>query len=615
MHVEIAEMLEKTGDLAGAEEKLRATVRWSQDPDLVREWLRVLAASGRREEVQAELSRPSTEGAKDPDAVVLLLAMLHETVPAETWFATANLAWPGLCDQGNFAQAAGVLLLMADHVAEQKNFAAATLIARIAGSKPREAANDSKSLLSYERLQATALLREASFLAACEVPWRAGSNLKHLADLPPGLARGFEERRRAVEEAARLGTEADLERRREGFEFPADVTLAGALERAAGIDVKRDGAFAQLRLPDGREWTVRADLPNSAGRFDPFRRCLRFEEVVAAPDVALLFPEGDLFLGRDALLGDGLYLSPARPAALEPCRFGLPFDRANSITDAASFSEQPDGSFNVALGFPGGYGFVGGAMRDGDRWLPLGHCLLTLPDWSLYVGKTFEERPVDGARLLVDGSAEFWADGKLVEVVTRDDDFANDRFEVRMRDGDSIEYFDRRTGIRLEWDNITLFSSGVDTARLAAWQQSEEQRREREAVAARWAAEERERKRQREEEMAAHQRWIDEQNARIRAERIAQGLPPDVEETPSRSRIEAFNFHDTLNGGGPSDLCVRCKGAGENYVWGDVKQQVVWRNAGATPGGWVDATIHTSGHMEMCTLCDGTGIRWGAQQR
>ncbi|MBL8840690.1 MAG: hypothetical protein JNL90_04070 [Planctomycetes bacterium] len=605
LHVQVAECHEKVGDLEAAEAELFRTVRFSQDPAIARWWLRVVEARGRRAAVQQELSR--TEQGKDPAIVLPLLLLLQATVDAETWKSTANAAWFGLAGQGNYPETAAVLLLLADFHAEQKSPGESAMMARIASRYLRDAQADPKRLLSWERLQAASLLREARFLVDYGMPWRAGAKLARLADLPPGLAPGFAEERREVEAAAQRGTSADLERRREGFEFPADVTLASALARAKGVTVEPRGELMAVRLPDGREWTVRVDFPNSAGRFDPFRRCLRFEGVVAAPDVALLYPDGDLFLGRDALLGDGLYLSAVRPAALEPCRFGLPFDRANAITDATSFRQQADGSFRVALDFAGGCGFVGNAMRDGDRWLPLGHCLLTLPDWSLYVGKTFEGRPVDGARLLVDGSAEFWSEGQRVEVARRDGSFGNDRFEVRLRDGDEVEYFDRKTGARIAWDNLTYFDTDVDLERLAQWRQSEVQRREREALMEKWAAEERERQRQREAETAELRRSIDEENARLRAERVAQGLSPDFE-------VPGFDFQGMLDSGGRDDLCVRCNGAGQNYVWGGAQQQLVWRERGASPGGWVDATVHTSGHMAICTLCDGTGIRWGAQR-
>ncbi len=615
LHLQIAECHEKVGDFAAAEEQLFSAVRWSQEPTVARWWLRMVEAGGRRSAVQAELTQAAHE--KDPAIVLPLLLLLQATVDAETWKATANSAWFGLAGQGNYPETAAVLLLMADFHAEQESYGDAAMMARIASRYLRGAAADPKRLISYEQLQAAALLREARFLIDHEMPWRAGAKLAQLARLPPGLsagtAAGFEQERREVEAAAQRGTLADLERRREGLEFPADVTLAAALARAKGVTVEPRGGLTAVRLPDGREWTIRVDFPNSAGRFDPFRRCLRFEGVVAAPDVALLFPDGDLFLGRDALLGDGLYLSAGRPATLEPCRFGLPFDRANAIAKASEFSEQADGSFLVALGFPGGCGFVGNAMRDGERWLPLGHGLLTLPDWSLYVGKTFEGRPVDGARLLVDGSAEIWSDGQLVQVIQRDGTYGNERFELLVQDGDDVVYFDRKTGARIAWDNLTYLTTAVDLQSLAAWRQSEEQRREREAITARWAAEERERQQQRAAESADLQRWIDEQNERLRAERIAQGLSPDGTAPGSASSLQDFDFQGMLDGG-RDDLCVRCNGAGENYVWGGVQQQLVWRESGASPGGWVDGTVHTSGHMAPCTLCDGTGIRWGAQR-
>lgn len=610
LHVQVAECHEKVGDLEAAEAELFRTLRWSQDPAIARWWLRVVDARGRRATVQQELSR--TEQGKDPAIVLPLLLLLQATIDAETWKATANAAWYGLAQQGNYPETAAVLLLMADFHAEQESFGESAMMARIASRYLRAAETDPKRLISCKRLQAASLLREARFLVAYDVPWLAGAKLKQLEKLPPGLAPGFEAERREVEAAAQRGTLADLERRREGFEFPADVTLASALARAKGVTIEPRGDLAAVRLPDGREWTIRADFPNSVGTFDPFRRCLRFEGVVASPDVALLYPNGDLFLGADALQGDGLYLSAARPAALEPCRFGLPLARANAVVKSASFSQQPDGSYLVALDFAGSCGFVGNAMRDGERWLPLGHGLMTLPDWSLFVGKTFEGRPVDGARMRVDGAAEFWSDGRLVEVATCDGEFGNDRFEARVRDGDEVEYFDRKTGARVAFDRLTFLDTGVDLERLAAWRQSEEQRREREAILARWAAEEAERQRQREEEAAAHQRWIDEQNAELRAERIAQGLPPDGEE--GRQSYEAFDFEGMLDGPSDADLCVRCNGAGQNYVWGGAQQQLVWRESGATPGGWVDATVHTSGHMAPCTLCDGTGLRWSAQR-
>ncbi len=279
-----------------------------------------------------------------------------------------------------------------------------------------------------------------------------------------------------------------------------------------------------MTLPDGRRFTIGADVDTASGTLDPFRRCMRLKGVLADDEEALLFDNGDLFLGDESFDGSGLYHSATRPAAIGPTRFGVPMERANAVATSAVFSPTGDGSHNVALTFADSVGFVGAARQDGELWRPLGYGLMTLPEIGRFAGKLADGRPQEGCLLRNEGFVEFWDGGKLARTVDGDGVHESPRAALVATDDDTIEYFDRSSGVTILWDRLSFLDTRVDHDRLAQWRASEVQRREREEIRARWAAEDEQRRAQREADQAAHQKEIDEYNAQVRAERLAAGL-------------------------------------------------------------------------------------------
>lgn len=573
-----------------------------RDPDATRSWKRLAVFTETLDDALRAAEREDP-AARRRDKWALRFVLAEEfSLPPEQFRATLNALWLDLANQGFESEAAEVLLVMADSHAAERSWSNAEIAARIAARYARK---------YDEPLAAAAYLREARWWLAEGFDWQAAHKLRRLAACRPGIALDFAQQVAEVQAAVAVAGTARREKAEGEFTFPADVSVAQTLAHVVGAAVERDGSLAHITLPDGRRFTIGTEVDAASGTLDPFRRCMRWKGGSSGDEEVLLFANGDLFLGEDAFAGSGLYLSATRPAAFGPCRYGQPMARANAVVEASTHGELADGSANVALEFADGTGFVGVARRDGELWLPLGHGLMTLPDHGIYIGKLVEGRPDDGCLLRADGKIEFFADGVRIDTVDGDGTRADDDAELFARDGDEIRYFDRDTGVSLQWDRLSFFQAEVDAARLAQWRDSEVKRREREEILARWAAEDAERRAQREAERAEHLREIEEYNAQVRAERLAAGLPEF--DSPSASS-GGFDFLGALEGDADSDLCVRCRGAGENYVWGGASQQMVWRTSGASSGGWVDATVHTSGHMERCTLCDGTGLRWGTQR-
>ncbi|MSR47155.1 MAG: hypothetical protein EXS13_08830 [Planctomycetes bacterium] len=224
------------------------------------------------------------------------------------------------------------------------------------------------------------LLRQARALLAAghfEVVARKLQQISGRA-VPPALE--FEAQIAAVKEAVAADRAARVAKELGDFIFPADVVFPGALARAKGVTIERDGAMAKIRRADGALATVRVDVARPLGSRDPWPCCMVLEGVASAPDVALLFANGDLFIGADSLIGSGLYLSAERPATVGPCRFGIPLERATGAIDETVHAELSDGEVSVAAKYADDSGYVGTAVRDGGRLIPHGYGLMFRPE-------------------------------------------------------------------------------------------------------------------------------------------------------------------------------------------------------------------------------------------
>lgn len=415
-------------------------------------------------------------------------------------------------------------------------------------------------------LVTSGLLREARALAADELFEVAARKLQQIERLPVPPALDFATQLAAVQEAVAADRRVRVAKALGDFTFPEDVDLASALAGAKGVTIARNGAVATIRCVGGSAVTVRAEVARPAGTFDPWRRCMVLHDVATAPDVALLFANGDLFVGSDALIGSGLYLSAERPATIGPCRFGIPLERATVPTEVVQQTEQRDGDWLVVATYSDGSSWIGTAVRDGGRLIPHGYGLLIRPDSGYFVGQMQDGQPEEGGYLTNDGNSELYSAGALVEKVVGTGRFENARTELKCEAGDCIEYFDRRNGTTLEFDRVTYFKSKIDLDRLA-------QNRDREDAARRF------------------------QEARLASE--ARQPTAAEESDPARS----LEYYQQLYG-----CCARCDGSGSVYVWGTVKEVMVWSYELNTGGSWVNKNLVTSGSVEACASCNGTGV-------
>lgn len=88
-----------------------------------------------------------------------------------------------------------------------------------------------------------------------------------------------------------------------------------------------------------------------------------------------------------------------------------------------------------------------------------------------------------------------------------------------------------------------------------------------------------------------------QEKVRQAAEELEAAVP-----TPATGRTQAFQFRSSAR----NDVCFRCKGRGFQYVAPDVKQSWTYDKLNETTR---DTKIYTSGHLETCSWCKGTGKR------
>jgi hypothetical protein len=338
--------------------------------------------------------------------------------------------------------------------------------------------------------------------------------------------------------------------------------------------------------------------------------------LITGPDGlrAVLFANGDVFFGSYLFLGRGLYLSPGREAALETCRFGLPLVRAQTI--ASVLDSAPVGDNRLVRAQLGDGGIYHGWITGGDAPLMVGPVMIDYPGLGFFLGSFgangVEEggfRRDDGGREIISGGAVIGCSGADGTVVGRSN-LDGDQ-ELRFSSGISsdLSYFDARTGLSLWYDHDSRYHHRkLDTARLRAIAErkaQEERQREANANAAAWA-------RQQEEERAEEERY----RARQRAEWEAEHPNWRQEEAEEQTRAEleaarsnqAFQFMPDET----SDACIRCGGAGYEYVAGDLRQNgSAWipDPLNSNIGSWSSGTVRTTASVQVCHWCNGSGRR------
>lgn len=346
-------------------------------------------------------------------------------------------------------------------------------------------------------------------------------------------------------------------------------------------------------------WSLDLAPDALAAAWDPLRNCYawRPELVVAGPHLdhearLIIWPNGEVFLGEYRFAAKGAYFSPTKPPYFGLCRYGRPVTEAQRVARVVEEQALEGGESALHVEMADGGVFVGTGIVTEGQLFPTGFGRMVYPHEGAFIGRFTDGLPCDGVVLLPRGRREYLGNHETKVLYGGsgerhgerhwfDPVWADDYTEVKELGGGTWEYFDLRSGTTLTYNPGTgEYSESLSPQRVVEWQNLLETYRQNRAA-------------MRESELRARA----EEEERKAAARAAEEAY-----TPRVSSGRAFQFMPREQ----DTRCIRCKGVGMIYVPPNVTQG--WTYSEVTKS-TLDTQVHTSGHMEKCPWCGGTGKR------